>query len=139
MDPDILDNAVQSKSFARSRPKHCSKINSHETKPSMDYWRSFNQDLFERPQLLWIRRELLHHCLLGKVPGKLGPGQSGAQLSAPKQWTVGPRTIEPRGQICLNHYCDTRGWCLLGPSYSFTGIKSSKKKKRDISFSHKKK
>ena len=128
MDPDILDNAVQSKSFARSRPKHCSKINSHETKPSMDYWRSFNQDLFERPQLLWIRREL---CPLLGTPTPLSTGQGSRQ--------IGSRTIEPRGQICLNHYCDTRGWCLLGPSYSFTGIKSSKKKKRDISFSHKKK
>ena len=49
----------------------------------------------EQLVLIQIKADLL---VLGKlVPGQLGPGQlsPGAQLSAPKKWTVGPRTVLP--------------------------------------------
>ena len=86
------------KVFCKIEAKQCSKINSHETKSSMDYWRSFNHDLFERPQLLWIRRELLHHCLRCKVPGKLSPGQlsPGAKFA----WTI---IVIREGGVCWGH------------------------------------
>ena len=45
------------------------------------------------PQGQTVRGPIVHP----KKNGQLGPGaqQSGAQLSAPKKWTIGPRTVGP--------------------------------------------
>ena len=48
----------------------------------------------------WLTKSIRKSSKMSlKIPNGLGAQLSGAQLSAPKKWQIGPRTVGPRGPV----------------------------------------